>query len=79
MAVVSARSFNQDVSAAMRAAETEPVIITDHGEPSHVLLSISEYERLRGPMVSLAVHFAVDDDIDFDPKPLSFEPRVPEL
>lgn len=30
----------------LRAAFTEPVIITDHGEPSHVLLTIEHYKEL---------------------------------
>jgi len=38
MPTISAREFNQDVSAAKRAAADGPVIITDGGRPSHVLL-----------------------------------------
>ena len=45
----SSRDFNQDTSGAKRAAEQGPVFITDRGKPSHVLLSIEEYERLAGP------------------------------
>lgn len=44
---MSSREFNRDVSAAKRAALEGPVVITDKGEPSHVLLSISAYEELR--------------------------------
>ena len=42
----SAREFNQDTAGAKRAAEDGPVYVTDRGRPSHVLLSITEYERL---------------------------------
>ena len=43
---ITSREFNRDVSAAKRAAERGPVTITDHGRPSHVLLTAEEYERL---------------------------------
>ncbi|MEI4271712.1 type II toxin-antitoxin system Phd/YefM family antitoxin [Klenkia sp. LSe6-5] len=46
MAIITAREFNQDVSAAKRAAGRAPVVITDRGRPSHVLLSIETYEQL---------------------------------
>ena len=36
---VSSRELNQDVGRAKRAAEDGPVVITDRGRPSHVLLS----------------------------------------
>ena len=41
----TSREFNQDV-AAKRAAREGPVIVTDRGEPAHVLLSWDEYRRL---------------------------------
>jgi len=44
--VLTAREFNQDTARAKRAAKNGPVIITDRGKPSHVLLCIEEYERL---------------------------------
>ena len=43
---ITSREFNRDVSAAKRAAERGPVTITDHGRPSHVLLTAEEYDRL---------------------------------
>lgn len=46
---MSATEFAQDVNAAKRAAAHEPVIVTAHGQPTHVLLTISEYERLTLP------------------------------
>ncbi|HJE89896.1 MAG TPA: type II toxin-antitoxin system prevent-host-death family antitoxin [Dietzia timorensis] len=45
---VTSREFNRDVSAAKRAAEHGPVTITDHGRPSHVLLTAEEFDRLSG-------------------------------
>lgn len=43
---ITSRDFNRDVSAAKRAAEQGPVTITDHGRPSHVLLTADEFDRL---------------------------------
>lgn len=45
---ITSREFNRDVSAAKRAAERGPVTITDHGRPSHVLLTVEEFERISG-------------------------------
>lgn len=80
---ISSREFNQDAGGAKRAAEKGPVIITDRGRPSHVLLSFEEYRKLTGAGRSLLDIVAqdVDDDIDFDPprmgdqifKPVDFD------
>ncbi len=69
---ISSREFNQDAGGAKRAAEKGPVIITDRGRPSHVLLSFEEYRRLAGRGRSLLDLVAQDedDDIDFDPTPM---------
>ena len=66
---ISSRAFNQDAGGAKRAAEKGPVIITDRGRPSHVLLSFEDYRKLTGGGRSLLDIVAqdVDDDIDFDP------------
>ena len=66
---ISSREFNQDAGGAKRAAEKGPVIITDRGRPSHVLLSIEDYRKLAGTGPSLldVVAQSEDDDIDFDP------------
>jgi len=69
---ISSREFNQDAGGAKRAAESGPVIITDRGRPSHVLLSFEEYRRLTGSGRSMLDLVAQDedDDIDFDPAPM---------
>ena len=46
---LSSREFNQDTGRAKRAAEKGPVIITERGRPSHVLLTFEDYEQLAGP------------------------------
>ncbi|MGO2745210.1 type II toxin-antitoxin system prevent-host-death family antitoxin [Microbacterium sp.] len=53
---MTARDFNQQVGRAQRVADGEPVMVTRHGEPAYVLLSITEYERLnraRGTTLSM--------------------------
>ena len=67
---ISSREFNQDVGKAKRAAAKGPVIITDRGEPAHVLLSIDEYRSLAGEDLSIL-------DLLFDPKAakIPFEPE----
>lgn len=43
MQSITSREFNQDVGKAKRAAEKEPVFITDRGTPAHVLLTVDQY------------------------------------
>lgn len=66
---MSSRDFNQDIGRAKRAAKDGPVIITDRGKPSHVLLSLSEYQRLTGQTESLVDRLGLPDgveDVDLD-------------
>lgn len=80
MAIVSAREFNQDVSAAKRAAAAGPVIITDRGQPAFVLLAIDDYRRLSGARSDLVSWLAMDDNgIDFEPRPIDLTLSVPDL
>ena len=79
MAEVSAREFNKDVSAAKRAAVQAPVIITDRGRPSHVLLSIADYRRLLADERSVVDWLSVDDGVDLEAGPLDLELEAPEL
>ncbi|AEH10270.1 MULTISPECIES: type II toxin-antitoxin system Phd/YefM family antitoxin [Protofrankia] len=67
MSVISSREFNRDVSAVKRAAARGPVIITDHGRPSHVLLTFDDYQRLTGTGTNLGQAFVLDEETDFEP------------
>lgn len=71
----TSRRFNQDASAAKRAAAEGPVFITDRGRPAHVLLTIEEYRRLAGGGLSAADLLAdpAAAEVAFDP------PRLGEL
>ncbi|SEP97079.1 type II toxin-antitoxin system Phd/YefM family antitoxin [Microlunatus flavus] len=79
MVDISARDFNRDVSAAKRAASTGPVVITDRGRPSYVLLSIEDYHRLRGDERSIVDWLSADDDIDLEAARVEVALQVPEL
>ncbi|MEM7795716.1 MAG: type II toxin-antitoxin system Phd/YefM family antitoxin [Cyanobacteria bacterium P01_C01_bin.118] len=70
---ISSREFNQDVGKAKRAAEHEPVFITDRGTPAHVLLSIDDYYKLIGKTESVADLLAMPEaaDIEFNPTRLT--------
>lgn len=54
MKFVTSREFNQDVSLAKRLALTEPVLVTDRGKPTHVLLGIDTWRELSGEQRSIA-------------------------
>jgi prevent-host-death family protein len=79
MAEVSSREFKKDVSAAKRAAAHGPVIITDRGRPSHVLLSIADYRRLLADERSIVDRLSVDDGVDLEAGRLDLELETPEL
>ena len=79
MTTISSREFNQDVSAAKRVATNEPVIITDRGEPSHVLLSIQEYRRLLADRRNIVEWLSVDDDIDLPEVRMDLRLTAPDL
>lgn len=66
---LTSREFNQAASRAKKAAGKGPVVITDRGRPSHVLLSYDEYLRLTGHAGKLADVFTVPagvEDVDLD-------------
>ncbi|MBD8019803.1 type II toxin-antitoxin system Phd/YefM family antitoxin [Brevibacterium gallinarum] len=75
--VITSREFNRDVSAAMRAAEYGPVTITDHGRPSHVLITAGEYNRITGrdELVGDRLWRNQDPTIEFDLPSRRIEPE----
>ncbi|APH54676.1 Hypothetical protein GbCGDNIH9_8560 [Granulibacter bethesdensis] len=72
---LSSREFNQDTGRAKKVASDGPVFITDRGKPTHVLLSIEEYQRITGKRRSIVDALSMPGlaDIEFDP------PRSREL
>jgi prevent-host-death family protein len=73
VSTISSREFNQDVSKVKRAAANGPVFITDRGKPSHVLLSIEDYQQITGKQASIVELLAMPEaaDIDFTAPKLS--------
>ncbi len=73
LTTISSREFNQDVSKVKRAAANGPVFITDRGQPSHVLLTIEDYQKLTGKKESIVDLLAMPEaaDIDFESPRLS--------
>ena len=73
MFTMTAREFNQSIAKAQRIADGEPVLVTRHGAPAYVLLSIEEYERLRPSaptsmldLLAMAPEESELDDGEFD-------------
>ena len=64
----SSREFNQDASKVKRAAANGPVFITDRGTPSHVLLTIEEYQKITDKKESIVELLSMPEaaDIDFE-------------
>ena len=79
--IFSSREANQDFGQAKRASSDGPVIITDRGRPTHVLMNMDEYRRLRGRTMSLADAMAMDggDDIEVEFPRLGGIPREVDL
>lgn len=74
---ISSRELNQDVTRAKKASKSGPVFITDRGKPSHVLLSIEEYQQLTKQRRSIADALAMPgiENIEFDPERVMIETR----
>lgn len=78
---LSSRELNHDVSSAKKAAQNGPVIVTDRGKPSHVLMTYGEFERLTGKRRNLVDALSMPglSDIDFDPPRVEIAPRGVDL
>jgi prevent-host-death family protein len=82
---ISAREFHQDSAGAVRAARKSPVIVTNRGRPSFVLLSFDEYSNLASPdpkkgakeksIVELLAMPEGTPEFDFEFPRLEFHPR----
>ena len=70
MKLIGSRDFNQDVSAAKRAARVEPVFVTDRGRPTHVLMSFDAFRQITGRTETIVDLLAMPEPeaeaVDFD-------------
>ncbi len=76
---LSSREFNQDTGRAKKAANQGPVFITDRGQPSHVLLTVEEYQKITDKQQSIVDLLAMADgvEIEFEPARLSGKLQQP--
>ena len=79
MVNMSSREFNQDVGQAKKLSQQHPVVITDRGKPSHVLLSYTHYQQLVVAQPGIADLLALPDDIDFEPATLNMVLKAVDL
>lgn len=77
---LTSREFNQDTARAKKAAARGPVIITDRGSPSHVLLSYDRYLALSGGGADIVALLGMADaaGIDFEPPKARLAAKAPE-
>lgn len=78
---ISSRELNHDVGRAKKAARDGPVVITDRGKPSHVLMTYAEFERLTGKRRNLVEALSMPSlsGIDLDPGRVEIAPRAVDL
>ena len=81
MSTLTSRELNHDVSSAKKAAQSGPVIITDRGKPSHVLMTYDDFNRLSGKRRNLieALSMSGLSDIDFSPERIEIVSRPVDL
>lgn len=60
----TSREFNQDTGGAKNAAKDGPVYITDRGEPSYVLLTFADYQRLAANQPSIIERLGLPPGIE---------------
>ena len=67
----SSRAFNQNTNGAKAAALEGPVIVTQRGEPTHVLLSYHRYRALTRKEPDIVTLLSMSDEegefFDFEP------------
>ena len=71
MKLITSREFNRDVSLAKREARIEPVLITDRGQPTHVLMSIADFRRFTGESENILEILALPEPVALDEDYLS--------
>lgn len=66
---LTSREFNQDTARAKKAAALGPVVVTDRGTPSHVLLSYERYLALSGGSADIVTLLGMPEAAALDFKP----------
>jgi prevent-host-death family protein len=76
---VTAAEFNRWPSRVRRQAAKEPVVVTDHGRPTVVVLPYETYVRLCPQVENPADRLAADDGLDVNFQPLTVGLRPADL
>ncbi|MDP3258538.1 type II toxin-antitoxin system Phd/YefM family antitoxin [Bosea sp. (in: a-proteobacteria)] len=78
---VSSRAFQQNASEAQKASRTGPVVITNRGRPTQVLLNYEAYQRLAGARRSIVEALAMPglSDVDLEIPAMRTLPRPAEF
>lgn len=78
---LTSREFNQDTARAKKAAAQGPVVITDRGTPSHVLLSYERYLELSGGHADIVTMLGMPEAaaLEFEPPKTRIVGRPAEL
>ncbi len=65
----------------MKSSLEGPLFVTEGGQPTHVLLSLADFQRLvSGPRTIVdMLSMPADDDIEFEPPVMNLVLDVPEL
>jgi prevent-host-death family protein len=75
---LTSREFHQDSSKVKQAVQEGPVVITDRGKPSLVLMTYQTYEQLKQKPVSLAeaLYMPGAEDIELElPERVPYTPQ----
>lgn len=75
---VTSRELNQALSRVKKSSLSAPVIITDRGRPTHVMMSYAEYQQLTGKKTSIVERLTSPDaaivELELKTAPLGFKP-----
>lgn len=77
-ALMTSADFNQNPSKAKKAANEGPLVITEHGEASYVLVKYDDFQRSWKKPMSLLEALADPSplsDKDFEPERIDFSGR----
>ena len=81
MSFMTSASFNRNPSKAKKEADKHPVVITDHGQASYVLVRYAEFEAHWRKSTSLfdALRDPAATEKDFEPARTDFRDRNVEF
>ena len=78
---LSSNAFTKDPDAARKAADGGPVFITEHGQPTHVMLNMADYQRLLGQSAKISELLSMSGlvGIDWSPRKSRLTTRPTDL